>query len=138
MSQSDYITYKRTQNIWNNGKLPAVIDPSVYDSFVDYSLENTVINNKLTYSQLVPPNTQSVYLMEKPNTQYCVPFPLCKNTDKRTNRKLNIGPIPTIQPATYKKIQTVYCCHCKTGKNCICNKKICKSRTQQLCATCKS
>jgi len=136
MSQSDYITYKRTQNIWNNGKLPSVLEPSTYQSLVDYSMENTVMNTKVTYSQLIPPNTQNIFSMEKSQDLYCTPFPLCTNTNQRTNRKLNIGPIASIQPSNYTKIQTKYCCHCETGRNCICNKRICKSKTQQICKTC--
>ena len=136
MSQSDYITYKRTQNIWNNGKLPPIFDPSTYTSLVDYSLENTVLNTKLSYSQLIPLNTQNIFSMEKSRSLYCVSFPVCSETNERTNRKLNIGPIASIQPGKYKKVQAKYCCHCKTGRNCYCNKKICKSSTRQICKNC--
>jgi hypothetical protein len=137
MSQSDYITYKRTQIEWKLGKLPTVLDPSQYESFKDYALENTVINQKLSYSQLQPVNTQNIYNMVVPQTKYnqCSPFLLCNNTNIRPNRIL-MHPVATIQPRKYKKIQTVYCCNCISGRNCYCNKKICKSKTMQICKTC--
>ena len=135
MSQSDYITYKRSQMIWKNGKLPTTLDPSMYESFKDYALENTVVNQKLSYSQLQPTNTQNVYNMEIKQANYCHPFSICNNTNQRTNR-IAMHPVKTIQPGIYKKIQTVYCCHCAQGRNCYCNKKICRSKTMQICKTC--
>ena len=135
MSQSDYITYKRSQTVWNNGKLPTTLEPSQYESFKDYALEHTVTNDKLSYSQLQPTNTRNIYNMEIKQSNYCIPFAICNNTNERTNRTL-LNPVKTIQPATYQKIQTVYCCNCTTGRNCYCNKKICRSKTMQICAKC--
>ena len=137
MSQSDYITYKRSKTEWTLGKLPTVLEPSQYESFKDYALENIVVNQKLSYSQLVPANTQKIFNMEVPQAKYneCSPFLVCNNTDQRPNRKL-MNPVATIQPGTYKKIQTVYCCNCSKGRNCYCNKKICKSKTMQICKSC--
>ena len=135
MSQNDYITYKRTQMIWKNGKLPTTLEPSQYESFKDYALENTVINTKISYSQLQPVNTQNVYNMEVKQANYCTPFPICNNTNQRTNRIL-LNPVKTHPTKRYQKIQTVYCCNCTTGRNCYCNKKICRSKTMQICAKC--
>jgi hypothetical protein len=136
MSQSDYITYKRSQMIWKNGKLPTTLDPSMYESFKDYALENTVVNQKLSYSQLQPANTQNVYNMEIDQSKYCNPFTICKDTNQRTNR-IAMSPVKTHPTRRYQKIQTVYCCNCSKGRNCYCNKKICKSKTMQICTSCQ-
>ena len=137
MSQSDYIKYKRTRSELGIGKLPNILEPSQYESFVNYAVENTVKNNKVVYSQLIPQNTQTIYNMEVAETKYCVPFQICTNTNTRSNRTPILSPIGSIQPGKYNKIQTVYCCKCIKGRNCYCNKKICKSKTQQICMNCK-
>ena len=135
MSQSDYITYKRSQMVWKNGKLPTVLEPSQYESFKNYALENTVMNQKISYSQLLPTNTQNIYNMEIDQANYCNSFSICENTNERRNRIL-MRPVKTHPTKRYHKIQTTYCCNCTTGRNCYCNKKICKSKTMQICKTC--
>jgi hypothetical protein len=93
MSQSDYLKYKRVATILkvdnNTSKQPPVFDSSVYLNNVQFSLENTTINTKVVYNRITG-NVGGVtripiFGMDK-NVSGCTTFPVCNNTNLRTNR----------------------------------------------------
>lgn len=109
MSQSDYTQHKRLSVMVKDlAKQLPVLDAEDYTQFKQYTLENTIQNNKPMLNQLTLPNYQKVFGMEKnvshcPNTQFIV----CSNTNQRINRKLN--PVYTFVPSpmtftTQKKV----------------------------------
>lgn len=91
MSQSDYIKLKKTTMVLKNKELPPILDPSSYTDFVQYNLETTVTNTKNSYSRLLLNGNKNILDMEK-KVSSCPTFPLCVNTNTRTNRVLNTGP----------------------------------------------
>jgi hypothetical protein len=97
MSQSDYINFKNTSFQLKLQKLAPVLSSNQYRKFSNYYLENTITNNKLTYNQLVQPNKQMVFGMEKTTTS-CPIFTLCSNTNTRLNRGLLSGTQITPKP----------------------------------------
>jgi len=131
MSQSDYIQYKKTQQMLKDQtKLMPILYPNTYTMFEKYSIETTVPNTKLRYSRLIPENTISVLEMDK-NVDTCPTFTFCKNTNNRPNRSLNTTSIPM---PTYRlnKINTPTLCTFNNGyvtRRCPCTKKICKCGT---------
>ena len=130
-SQSDYIQYKKTQQVLSKQqKLPKVLEPNDYTSFEKYTIETTVPNTKLRHSRLIPPSTVSVLEMEKKTTN-CPTFTMCKNTQTRQNRILNTmsNPLPTYR--LNKINDPTRCTFAYTNKNrvCSCNKTICKCGT---------
>jgi hypothetical protein len=137
MSQSDYIKYKKTQQVLNEQtKFPKVIGTSDYTNFEKYTIETTVPNIKLRYSRLIAPSTISVLDMDKNfinNSTHTYPtFILCRNTNTRPNRVLNTvsKPSPTLRlnkvynPSLCTFHPTEY-----TTRVCPCNKHICKCAT---------
>lgn len=131
MSQSDYIQYKKTQQmLTNQSKLTPILYPTAYTMFEQYAIETTVPNTKLRHSRLIAPNTVSVLEMDKTLTT-CPTFIVCKNTNTRPNRVLNTTSIPM---PTYRlnKINTPTLCTFNNGyitRTCPCTKKICKCGT---------
>jgi hypothetical protein len=107
MSQSDYINFKNTSFQLKTQKLAPVLSSTQYRSFINYNLENSIVNNKLTYNQLVQPNKnkQIVFGMEKIVTN-CPNFISCKNTNNRPNRvsllETQITPKPS-RPLIFKR-----------------------------------
>ena len=59
MSQSDYIKYKRLANELKNQaeNLDPVIDSGKYIGYKSFTLENTILNTKLSYAKLQPANS---------------------------------------------------------------------------------
>lgn len=86
MSQSDYIKYKKTSIELKRNKLPNTFDYDTYNSYKDYSLENSVLNTKTRYNQLIPSGTTLVWNMEKTITN-CPTIAMCNNTTSRSNKK---------------------------------------------------
>ena len=104
MSQSDYLKYKRISTELKINKLDPIFHPNDYLSYKEFSLENSIINEKINYNQLILPNKNMVFNMEK---NICpLTFNTCKNTDVRTNRKpllkSQITPSP-LQPLYVKQ-----------------------------------
>lgn len=144
MSQSDYIKFIRTAEVLKNKELPPVFDAGDYTDYESYNLETTVSNTKNTYSRLVQPSNKTIFTIEK-NVSNCTTFPLCVNTNLRTNRVLNTEqkivlnggvtqpykPTPTYKPS---KIYIPKTCEITlqngTKRKVLCNKKICKCRTR--------
>ena len=136
MSQSDYIKFIRTAEVLKNNELPPVFDAGDYTDYESYNLETTVSNTKNTYSRLVQPSNKIIFTMEK-NVSNCTTFPLCTNTNQRTNRVLNGGvtqpykPTPTYKPS---KIYIPKTCEITlqngSKRKVLCNTKICKCRTR--------
>jgi hypothetical protein len=91
MSVSDYIKYKRVgtqlRDVLPNSKkqAPAVFDDQMYIDFKQYTVENTILDSKLVENSLIPAGSNLVFNVLK-NVANCPQFPLCKETDKRTNR----------------------------------------------------
>jgi hypothetical protein len=144
MSQSDYIQYKKTQQVLSNQNknLSKIIEQNDYTNFQQYTIETTVPNTKLRYSRLIPPSTISVLNMDQ-KTANCPTFLLCKNTQTRPNRVLNTGsiityknkpmPITSISPLFNKIKDPTYCTFhptLYTTRVCPCTKTICKCGTK--------
>jgi hypothetical protein len=150
MSQSDYIQFKKTAQVLRaeaitNHDLPAVLDTGDYTHFESYNLETTVKNTKTQFSRLVLPNDQVFFDIEK-NVNNCATFPLCINTNQRTNRVLNTEEYIVLQNGTkipYKpaptfrmnKIYTPTTCTFKlqdgkVSRKVACGKNICKCKTR--------
>jgi hypothetical protein len=89
MSQSDYIKYKRIANELNNQakNLSPVIDSGKYVDYKAFTLENTIISNKQSFSKLPPPSSINVFGMQINNPSSCGRFILCSQTNTRVNRK---------------------------------------------------
>ena len=88
MSQSDYIKLKKTGvKLGEQTKHAAVYNSTDYTSFVNYSLEKSITNNKPTYNRLVPSGKQTIFDMElNESTPSCQNFVVCTGTDDRPNR----------------------------------------------------
>jgi hypothetical protein len=71
MSQSDYITFKKTALILRNNSttatndLPSVLTPELYTAFTTYNLETTVSNTKNAYNRLLPSGRKNFLDIEK-------------------------------------------------------------------------
>jgi hypothetical protein len=88
MSQSDYIRFKKTSRLLRDvADLDPVFAPSVYIAGVDFNLETTVINTKITYNKLKLDNKQRVFGMDRTVGGNCPTFLLCTGTDQRANRE---------------------------------------------------
>ena len=132
MSQSDYIKYKRVSTELKDNTYPAVLTTDSYTGFKQYSVENTVSIStaKLFHKRLIPPGTIRVFDMDKTVTN-CPTFPVCRNTQLRTNR------IPLSSVYYTPQYVAKYVKHPsneKTACNCILNSKytdgnICKCKT---------
>jgi len=140
MSQSDFIKYKKTLTTLKNQSenLSPILSQNDYDSFIQYSLENTIQTNKISFHQLLPQNKQLVFNMEK-TVSSCPTFLTCSNTNQRPNRVLNnVSDIPYIlNPGKFVKNPPVKKCECVKNKVCICSKRICKCKTQ-VCNSCST
>jgi hypothetical protein len=93
MSQSDYIKYKRLANeLKNQAKnLGPVIDSGKYVGYKSFTLGNTILNTKLSYTKLQPVSSVNVFGMQINNPSSCVQFVLCSGTNSRVNRKPLLG-----------------------------------------------
>jgi hypothetical protein len=89
MSQSDFIRYKRLAvELRNQTKnLAPVIDSGKYTDYKAFTLENTIISNKPSYTKLQSQSTINVFGMQRNNASSCSTFTLCSGTNNRTNRK---------------------------------------------------
>lgn len=89
MSQSDYLKYKRVSTRLrvdnNTTNQPPVFESATLTQNQQYALTNSITNTKPRYNQLVPSGRQPVFSMEKTVTS-CPTFPVCTNTNLRTNR----------------------------------------------------
>lgn len=94
MSQSDYIKHKKLSSILKNNTiendLDAVLSPSDYTQFKQYSLTSTIINTNPTKNQLLDDGKQRIFHMEK-NIDHCPvnQFVVCNGTHTRFNRVQN-------------------------------------------------
>jgi hypothetical protein len=82
MSQSDYIQYKKQNNLWNDRvkeSASSILSSSSHLMYKQFYLENTSVNTLPVYSQLVPSNKQMVFQMEKPISPNCFPCPYLVN-----------------------------------------------------------
>ena len=106
MSQSDYIRYKRVAlELSNQAKnLDPVIESGKYIGYKAFTLENTIISTKPTFTKLQPTSRVNVFGMQINNPSSCQTFKLCTGTNSRANRKRLLGtqinsmPLPIIQP----------------------------------------
>jgi hypothetical protein len=93
MSQSDYIKYKRVATELKNqqNNLAPVIYSGKYIDYKAFTLENTIISNKIDYTKIKPPSSVNVFGMQINNPSNCPPFILCSGTNYRVNRKPLLG-----------------------------------------------
>jgi hypothetical protein len=129
MAQSDYLQHKKLSNqLKYQAEYPPVFDSQDLLLFKKYTLENSIQNTKLTYSQLALANYQKVFDIEK-KVSSCPSLTMCRGTQTRPNRKLlpyrsptphPIAPlyIKKINPAALNIYNTPYC-KCTYGKNSI-------------------
>lgn len=109
MSQSDYIKYKKIStklaidNKLIGNKEPPVFEAGDYTDFMQYNLENTIINTSPTYQYIVPSGHQIVFKMDKVVSS-CPTFTVCKNTNTRPSRVPMSASYyaPTPQPLNWK------------------------------------
>jgi hypothetical protein len=129
MSQSDYIKYKRVATQLKIDKLAPVLSNEQYTDFKQYSIENTITNTDTLLNELLTPNTNIIFNMQK-NISSCPTFPVCINTNTRSYRipmgKIYFTPRPV---PTYVKQPS----YAKTACNCIPNSK----HTNNNIACCK-
>jgi hypothetical protein len=133
MSQSDYIKFKRVSTVLRKNDQPPVMETKNYVDFKEFTLVNSIPNTKVIKNLLTLPNRQIVFDMSK-MVSNCPSFPLCENTNMRTNRIPMSGVYftPTPQPKTIK--DTKNATHMKNACKCILNSKntdtnICSCRT---------
>ena len=123
MSQSDYIQHKKTSSILKTNSLPdsedleAVLSPSDYTKFKQYTIMNTIENTQKTKNLLLNTNKQRIFNMEK-NVENCPNiFVVCKKTHTRFNKTSNIEntlfrgykrQIPMYEFALKRKLKTKY------------------------------
>jgi hypothetical protein len=143
MSQSDYLKYKRVATILkvdnNTKKQPPVFDSSVYNDNVEFSLENSVVNTKLVLNRLSlnVGNTAPlpIWGMDK-KISGCATFPICNNTNMRTNRLPLLGtqfdPVP--KPLNIEKRNEA--ANLKTACKCVLNSKYTKKGVKKGVCPC--
>lgn len=119
MSQGDYIRYKKiSQELKVQSKLPPVIESGKYTNYKEFSVENTVVNDLTEYDRVIPDNVRIVFGMERPKATTCPTFEICKDTNLRTNRKLDtysqLQKIPPNKEGLKKRGSLLYTnSHCK-------------------------
>ena len=98
MSQSDYIKRKKVSQVLRTeiDRLPNVIDQRQYKQYLQYNLENTIKNTKMTPSKLLASGKHRIFGMEveEKKISNCPEFRLCENTHDRPYRKLNTMSLP--------------------------------------------
>jgi hypothetical protein len=133
MSQSDYIKLKRIVQVLKNDDLRPILDTKDYTNFSSYNLETTIKNTKIVFSRLVVEPNIEIFDMEK-DVSNCAIFPLCINTNNRTNRVLNTTSIPTPLNKFKKNFIPKTCTFALQNGNVTrkvsCNKNICKCKTR--------
>ncbi len=88
MSQSDYIKRKRVaEELKEQTKLTPVIESGQYIKFKEFSLQNSILHNKLQYQKITPLNGINVFGIQLETSQNCPTFEICKETNYRANRK---------------------------------------------------
>lgn len=109
MSVSDYIKYKRVgsqlKDVLPNvkGEAPPVFTDQMYIDFKQYTIANTITDTKLIENSLIPSGSNLVFDILKVVSS-CPTFPICKNTNLRTNRTpLSLVYFNPKQPATFMK-----------------------------------
>ena len=123
MSQSDYIQHKKTSSVLKTNSLPnskdldAVLSPSEYTKFKQYTIMNTVENTKATKNLLLDTNKHRIFNMEK-NVENCPNiFVVCKDTHNRFNKVSNVEnvlfrgykrQIPSYEFSLKRKLKTKY------------------------------
>ena len=89
MSQSDYLKYKRISTRLrvdnDTTKQPPIFQSNTLSQYQQYALANSITNTKPRYNLLVPSGRQMVFGMDKV-VSGCPTFPVCTNTNLRTNR----------------------------------------------------
>ena len=121
MSQSDYLQHKKVSSILKTNTfandLDAVLSPSDYTKFKQYTIMNTIENTKTTKNFLINKNKQLIFNMQK-NVEHCPNiFVVCKDTHNRFNKELNVEntlfrgykrQIPMYEFSLKRKLKTKY------------------------------
>ena len=89
MSQSDYLKYKRLSTRLrldnDSEKQPPVFPSTTLTQNQQYAFLNSTVDTSPRYNQLIPSGKQMIFSMEK-GASGCPTFPVCTNTNLRTNR----------------------------------------------------
>ena len=114
MSQSDYIEYKkRSIELKEQTKLSPVLQQSEYCAFIQFSLENTVLNTSPTYNELVPANNKMIFNSIYSKTASCSSFICGLGTQNRPNRiPMGKAYFEPLQPGKYMKTSKTVCSNC--------------------------
>jgi len=144
-SQSDYIKYKKLNNVISvdaSSNFLPVLNSQDYSDYKEFVLENTIANSKTIYRRITPSTTQVVLNMDKKKSLVqnmgtsktnCPSFLMC-DTNKRPYR-VNMSDVyftPTPQPLNWQ--QTKNASWQKTGCKCILN----SSKTNANICSCKT
>lgn len=136
MSQSDYIKHLRVSTKLlldsSRNQLP-VFTSQDYLEYKEYVLENTIQNSKIINNLLTPNGEQIIFNMERKTTN-CPTMLLCKNTNKRLNRKPLSNFYFTPQPLNWKIKKSLS--ESLFNKGCICSLKS-KNTLKYVCNNCK-
>lgn len=128
MSQSDYLKYKRISTRLrvdnDTTSQPAVFSSNVLTQNQQYSLFNSITNTKPRYNQLIPSGKKLVFNSEKDVTN-CPTFPVCKDTNLRTNRvPMTCRADPTIPtPEPLDIVTRNNAVNMRTGCKCVLNSR---------------
>lgn len=124
MSQGDYIRYKRISNeLVEQSKLDPILSARKYTNYKEYTIENTVLNQVITYEKQNMANVAKVFGINKSNPQTCPMFILCNGTNLRANRRPLLGMQAAAQPLCIPPVHKTknmdklyYCKHCRKKK----------------------
>ena len=115
MSQSDYLKHKRIATELKINELTPVLNSGDYTNYKQFSIENSIVNTKLQYEEIVPTGYKKIFGIVK-KVSSCPTFITCTGTHARSNRvamsTVYFTPkyVPTyVKHPTYEKTP----CYCK-------------------------
>lgn len=119
MSQSDYLKRKRVATVLQNDSAlyPVLSEKNLLD-FKQFSLENTIVNEKELLNRILPANKRLIFNMEQ-TVDNCPQFIVCSGTDARANRVPLIGELCQNLPLNWreKKDLAEIKCVCVLGRS---------------------
>jgi hypothetical protein len=91
MSSSDYIQLKKNAQILQDISVLSPLSSEQYTQFVTFTLANTISNTVQKNNEIISPIFGMVT-----NVSKCPKFQLCNETQKRSNRSLNLGSVDNV------------------------------------------
>jgi hypothetical protein len=105
MSQSDYLRRKRiATTLQNDAALYPVLSEQNLLDFKQFSLVNTIPNDKEILNYIVPANKRMIFNIEQTVAE-CPSFIVCSGTNARPNRIPMTGKLCQILPLNWRKIK---------------------------------